>query len=75
MFTIPSMQTQVNLPRSSRQVPSLRQGFEAHSLMSISQRGPVKATGQSQRYDPCVFKHFPPCSHGDLHSKTHQYVQ
>ena len=62
---LPSMQRQVNFPRSSRQVPSLRQGLEWHSLMFVSQRGPSKPGWQSQRNDPGVFTQEPPCSQGD----------
>ncbi len=59
------MQTQVNLPRSSRHVPSFMHGWDSHSLMFNSHLGPVNPLGQSQRNEPLVFTHVPPCSHGD----------
>ena len=68
------MQTQVNRPRLSRHVPSFRQGSEAHSLMLISQRGPMKPMAQSQRYDPSVLTHVEPCSHGDRQPKNTQWI-
>lgn len=59
------MQTQRNSPMSSKQVPSLWQGDDAHSLMLISHLSPVIPTGQSHRKYPGVLTHDPPCSHGD----------
>jgi hypothetical protein len=59
------MQMQRKPPRSSMHVPSFWHGFDSHSLMLISQRGPPKPLGQSQWKDPGVFTHTPSCSHGD----------
>lgn len=42
----PGMHTQRKAPRSSRHVPWLWHGLLSHSLMLISQRGPVKPLEQ-----------------------------
>lgn len=62
----PGMQRHVNPPILSRQVASFWHGLEWHSLMSISQRGPVYPFKHSQWKEPSVFTHFPACSHGLL---------
>lgn len=63
------MQTQRNPPLSSRHVPSFLQGFESHSLILISHRGPVNPLVQLQWNDPGVFTQVPSCSQGDPLSK------
>lgn len=60
---LPGMQTHLYSPRRSKHVPSFSQGFEAHSLMLTSQRGPVYPLAQSQTKEPTVLRHWPPCSH------------
>lgn len=66
LFCSPVSQRQVNLPRSSRHVPSLKHGLDAHSFTSTSQRDDVNPGAQAHRNDPGVLTHVPPNSHGDL---------
>lgn len=71
---LPGMHTQRNPPLSSRQVPSFLQGFESHSLILISHRGPVNPLVQLQWNDPGVFTQVPSCSQGDpLRKKQKTY--
>lgn len=71
---LPGMHTQRNPPLSSRQVPSFLQGFESHSLILISHRGPVNPLVQLQWNDPGVFTQVPSCSQGDPLRKNEKHT-
>lgn len=62
---IPGIQTQRNVPGSSKQLPSFWHGWLSHSLTFVSQRGPVKPCVQLQTNEPGVLTQTPLCSHGD----------
>lgn len=59
------MQTHRNVPGSSKQEPSFLHGDESHSLMFVSQRGPVKPWVQLQANEPGVLTQVPSCSQGE----------
>jgi len=60
----PGMQMQWKPPIWSRQVASLWQGLDMHSLTSISQRGPSYPWRHLHWKEPLVFRQRPPCSQG-----------
>ena len=64
-FYLPGMQTQRNVPGSSRHEPSFWQGCDSHSLTFVSHLGPVNPWVQLHLNEPGVFTQIPPCSHGD----------
>lgn len=61
----PGMQTHRNVPGSSRQLPSFWQGWDSHSFMLVSHRGPVNPWLQLQANEPGMLTQIPLCSHGD----------
>lgn len=61
---LPGMQMQWNPPIWSRQVASLWQGLDMHSLTSISQRGPSYPWRHLHWKEPFVLRQRPPCSQG-----------
>lgn len=68
----PGIQTHLNVPGSSRQDPSLWQGWDSHSLTFVSHLGPVNPWVQLQAKLPGVFTQMPSCSHGDPVEKRSQ---
>lgn len=61
---LPGIQMQWNPPIWSRQVASLWQGLDIHSLTSISHRGPSYPCRHLHWKDPLVLRQRPPCSQG-----------
>lgn len=63
-IVLPGIQMQWKPPIWSRQVASLWQGLDMHSLTSISQRGPSYPWRHLHWKEPWVLRQRPPCSQG-----------